>query len=310
MPLTYDVHTHIGADLGFLLRGWWPYASTAQDLLERMNANGIDRAVCFPFCLSTAYDPYAFVEKDAIQLLPGRFPYDKENPLLIQEIEWIDLDRRLRVLAMVDPSRAVAQQLAALERMADRIAGLKIQATVIQSFVKDFLDLGRPIMELAEAKRWPVLIHTSYNKDDCWSQSSDCLKVAQAFPKARFNLAHSLRFDLAMLKEAARTPNVWVDCSAHLIHCEGTVNDMGFTAPRGERVDADYSRPDQVLLAIHDLLGSRYMWGSDNPFMSWCDDGMRMVQTYAAEVNAVRMLPPRVQHDLLTVGPESWLLDR
>ena len=31
--LLYDVHTHVGADQGFLLRGWWPYASTTTDLL-------------------------------------------------------------------------------------------------------------------------------------------------------------------------------------------------------------------------------------------------------------------------------------
>jgi hypothetical protein len=44
MATLYDVHTHIGLDQGFFLRGWWPYAATAQDLLERMDAHGIARA--------------------------------------------------------------------------------------------------------------------------------------------------------------------------------------------------------------------------------------------------------------------------
>ena len=43
-----DVHTHVGIDPGFYQRGWWPYASTAQDLLTHMDAAGIERAVCFP----------------------------------------------------------------------------------------------------------------------------------------------------------------------------------------------------------------------------------------------------------------------
>jgi len=50
MPIAYyDVHTHVGIELAFMLRGWWPYAATARDLLERMDAGGIAQAVCFPF---------------------------------------------------------------------------------------------------------------------------------------------------------------------------------------------------------------------------------------------------------------------
>src|SRR5438309_1268650 len=37
----YDVHTHVGLEPGFYLRGWWPYAATATDLLAQMDANGI-----------------------------------------------------------------------------------------------------------------------------------------------------------------------------------------------------------------------------------------------------------------------------
>src|SRR5438094_5134564 len=83
----YDVHTHVGLDTGFLLRGWWPYAATARDLIEQMDRHGVERAVCFPFTLPSAFDPYAFADRNEVTLLLGRFPFDRENPLLAKEIE-------------------------------------------------------------------------------------------------------------------------------------------------------------------------------------------------------------------------------
>src|SRR3954447_5477839 len=90
MSLRYDVHTHVGLDAGFYLRGWWPYAATAGDLLSHMDAHGIGKAVCFPFTLPSAFDAYAFAEGGRVELLPGRFPFDRENRLLVQEVERID----------------------------------------------------------------------------------------------------------------------------------------------------------------------------------------------------------------------------
>ena len=96
----YDVHTHVGLDLGFLLRGWWPYAATARDLIERMDANGISRAVCFPFTLPSAFDPYAFAEQKRVELLPNRAPFDRENALLADELARVDSEKRLIQFAM------------------------------------------------------------------------------------------------------------------------------------------------------------------------------------------------------------------
>src|SRR4051794_18441776 len=100
MALTYDVHTHVGLDAGFFLRGWWPYASTAADLLQQMDRHGIARAVCFPFTLPSAFDPYAFAERNELALLPGRFPFDRENPLLHQEITRLGVGERFLQFAM------------------------------------------------------------------------------------------------------------------------------------------------------------------------------------------------------------------
>src|SRR5688500_87888 len=128
--MNYDVHTHIGLDTGFYLRGWWPYASTTAELLAQMDAHGIDRAVCFPFTLPSAFDPDAFAERNEIELRPERFPFDRENALLAREIERIDSGGRLVQFAMFDPSREIERQDAATRALiaAGQVGGRKTQA--------------------------------------------------------------------------------------------------------------------------------------------------------------------------------------
>src|SRR3954452_10248252 len=128
--MLYDVHTHVGLEPGFYLRGWWPYASTAQDLLAHMSANGIGRAVCFPFTLPSAFDTYAFTDRNAVELLPNRFPFDRENQMLATELQRVDSQKRLLFFAMFDPSRKIPDQLQSLEILRPHIRGLKTQSTV------------------------------------------------------------------------------------------------------------------------------------------------------------------------------------
>jgi len=309
----YDVHTHVGIDQGFFLRGWWPYAATAQDLLQHMDAHGVDRAVCFPFCLSSGYDSQAFAHEQRVALLPGRTPYDPDNALLAQELDRIDPrgpSQRLFMLAMFDPSREVPGQVRSLEKLIGRIAGLKVQGTVIESPVAALLKVGKPIMELASAYKFPVLMHTSIIPTDTWSQTADCLRVAEAYPEARFNLAHSLRMHVPSLRRAAQIGNVWVDCSAHLAHCQLARLNSPVVAARHERIDADFTRPDQVLVAIHQILGPRLLWGSDNPYMSWCDDTMKLMYSYRDETDVLHALPPAVQGSIAGTAPEAWLFGK
>jgi len=303
----YDCHTHVGIDTGFYFRGWWPYGATVQDLLGHMGSNGIERAVCFPFVLASAFDPEAFAREGRVRLQPGRVPYDRENLLLLQECERLDPDRRLSVFAMFDPARRVEEQVAALERISGRIAGLKAQTTVLQSPILTLVDGGRGLLEFAERQDLPVLLHTSINPQDQWAQASDCLQVARAFPKVRFCLAHSLRFDAESLQGAAETPNVWVDCSAHLVHARLARENHPAVAPPGRRVEADFADPPLVLRKIHALLGGRYVWGSDNPFMSWCDDTIGAVYSYREEAEVLHALPAEVKEDMASTATRAWL---
>src|SRR5688500_4070509 len=271
MGEVYDVHTHVGCDSGFYLRGWWPYAATAQDLLAHMDAHGIDRAVCFPFTLPSAFDVPAFVRDGAVKLLPNRFPFDRENDLLAAELTRIDTAARLLQFVMFDPARDVSKQLAAIDGLRT-VKGLKTQTTILRSPIRALLDEGRYLMLFAQARNLPVLIHTAVHPQDEWAQVRDCLAVAEAFPAVRFNLAHSLRFDREYLSRAAQTSNVWVDCSAHLIHCQIARNNGPAVAPAGQRDDADYSNPADVLVAIHEFFVGRSIWCADITFMIWVAD--------------------------------------
>jgi hypothetical protein len=307
MSLIYDVHTHVGLDAGFYLRGWWPYAATAQNLLEQMDACRIDRAVCFPFTLPSAFDPYAFAATGEIKLLPNRVPFDRENALLRQEIDRLDKDKRLLQFAMFDPARCVSEQVRLIEPLIGRIAGLKAQTTVLESNIRALLDSGRLLMDLAVRHNLPVLLHTSIAPADKWAQVADCLDVARAFPGVRFNLAHSLRFHAQHLRTAAKMPNVWVDCSALLVHCQLARDNSPAVAIKSDRLDADYTQPARVLSTLHDVLAGRCLWGSDNPYMSWCSDAMRVIYSYKEEAAVLHAQLADVRRSVATDASEAWL---
>jgi predicted TIM-barrel fold metal-dependent hydrolase len=304
----FDVHTHVGCDPGFMLRGWWPYAATTRDLLVQMDAHGISRAVCFPFTLPSAFDPFAFADRGEVKLVDGRTPFDRENARLVEEVERIDTQRRLLPFAMFDPSRRVPEQLANLQKLDGKVRGLKTQTTILQSPIRALLDHGRDLMAFAQQNDLPVLFHTSLN--DPWAQVADCLDVAAAYPKVRFNLAHSLRWLKRGLERAREMANVWVDCSAHLNHCWLARQPQIKWVPQGsDRVDADYSNPTAVLETVHHFLGGRgkYIWGSDHPYQSWCDDNLKLLFTYEEEANVFHALPDDAKRWMGHDGPRAWL---
>jgi hypothetical protein len=309
-PPVFDVHSHVGLDQAFWMAGWWPYAATAQDLLERMEANGIDRAVCFPFGIPSAFDSQIYGRSRNLELIANRIPFDPENRLLVREVECIDGQGRLLPFAMFDPGRKGPEQLKCLDSLVSSIRGLKTQTTVLRSPIRALLEEASDIMAFAAEHDLPVVIHTALLPADSWAQVRDCLAVAEAYPTVRFDLAHSLRFHAGYLRLAAQLPNVWVDCSAHLVHCHLARNDSPAIAPPAERVQADYSKPASVLEAIFDLLGQSYMWGSDNPFMSWCDDKSHFVCTYEQEVQALHLASSHVVQSMTRNAPLAWLTGR
>jgi predicted TIM-barrel fold metal-dependent hydrolase len=220
-------------------------------------------------------------------------------------VERLGSNDRLLVFAMFDPGREIERQLSNLESLRGRIAGLKSQTTILRSPVRALRDEAAGLMHFAADHDLPVVLHTSVN--DPWAQASDCLEVAAAHPKVRFNLAHSLRFDRPLLERAGQMSNVWVDCSAHIIHCQLARSNSAAVAEASRRVACNYDDPAAVLVEIESILRGRYLWGSDNPYMSWRDDKLALISSYAREATVLHALPAAVRDRMARRAPRYWL---
>jgi len=304
---TTDCHTHVGVDASFYLAGWLPYAANAHDLLVHMADAGIDRAVCFPCPTPSAFDPWAFAERRELRRLPGKVPYAKENSVLISELAKVDIERQLLPFAMFDPGRDVEAQVKHLETLTDDLKGLKSQPSLLHSPVRSLLGPSKVLLEFAAEHDLPVVLHTSIAPEDAWSQTFDCLEVASVHPRVRFSLAHSLRFHLPSLHLAAQLENVWVDCSAHILHCELAAANSPVVAVATERPDVDYTNPAEVLTAVNDLLDGKYLWGSDSPYQSWSDDDFSSIHRYSDEAAVLGQIADQVRDSMLRTGPHQWL---
>ncbi len=307
-----DVHTHVGVDILFYLRGYFPYCQDWPTLLLKGETAGISRFVVFPAVSHLALN--------VAELREGRVtheggiesvPYALENRRLMIEIvrRFPERAHAAFPLWMIDPSRSQAAQVEALRRLNEEFpcSGLKIQATVIQSYIKDLLGPGSCLLDLAEERNWPVLIHTSVHPDDPWSQVADILDVVRARPRLRFNLAHSCRFDRPALDEIAELPNAWFDCSAHRIHCQTAVMNSPSIAVKERRFETDYRDPVKVLADLAEAYPHKLMWGSDAPFDSYVDDDFTLHSSYKEEADALHALGETVKSRIAIANSLDFL---
>ena len=184
----------------------------------------------FPFVLNLSFDIPALRRGEIVYGGLEKVPYAFENRRLLREIHELfpEEGRHCLPFVMLDPMREQAGQIAALRQLRTEYPfyGLKLQTTMIQSFIKSLAGPGRGFIELAAEWDIPFLIHSSIGPDDPWAQASDILDIAEQFPHVRFSLAHSCRYDKPSLDRVNALPNTWFDCSAHCIHCDGAVDDM------------------------------------------------------------------------------------
>ena len=74
----------------------------------------------------------------------------------------------------------------------------------------------------------------------------------------------------------------------------------------GRRV-ADYGVRQGCWSGLMPLIPGRYMWGSDNPYMSWCDEEMAYVRSYGDEAKVLWALPEAVRMRMAHSAPRRWL---
>src|SRR3954469_13490703 len=268
-----DCHNHVGADLMFYLRGDFPYAQHLVAMTDEGGALGVDRWIVFPFVINLSLDIPALRRGEIVYGGLEKVPYAFENRRLMKEIYELFPEQGKRCLpfAMLDPMREQAGQIAELRKLREdyRFYGLKLQTTMLQSFIKTLGEEGRGFVELAAEWYIPFIIHSSVGPDDPWAQAHDILDVAEKFPHVRFCLAHSCRYDKECLDRVQALPNTWFDCSAHCIHCDGALRDLPYIAAQERRFETDYTNPARVIGDLAAAYPSKFIWGSDSPYYSY-----------------------------------------
>jgi predicted TIM-barrel fold metal-dependent hydrolase len=245
-----DGHSHVGVSLSMFLSGCYPYCQSAQTLLDLMDANDVDCAITFPYGESAYFDIRKYL--DTKRRVPRRppltpAPFIPENRLLCEEIYEKVPGAAGRILPSlcIDPGRRVREQVKEIERLIEEypVYGFKVSGIFVQSSHLHLLRRGAAFMRLAEDLNLPVQFHSTAYAGDKYSHSSINLKVARAYPKVRFCMAHCLGFDKPHLDEANNLPNVWVDSAALKIQVEA--NDI--IAPASRRFPTDYADYRTVL---------------------------------------------------------------
>jgi len=312
-----DCHNHVGADLMFYLHGDFPYAQHLVTMTSEGRALGVDRWLVWPFVVPIAFKIEALKRGEIVFDGTGleQVPYAFENRRLLREIYELFPDEGKDCLpfVMLDPMREQAAQIKELRKLRGEynFYGLKIQTTMIQSFIKSLGEAGSGFLELAAEWDIPFVIHSSVAESDPWAQASDILDIAEANPQVRFNLAHSCRYDKECLDRVNALPNAWFDCSAHCIHCEGAVKDLPYIAPRARRFDTDYTNPARVIADLAAAYPTKFLWGSDSPFYSYAAEIngqiVRLISTYEREVAALKAQPPEVLARIADHNTRAWL---
>ena len=306
-----DAHTHVGVDLLFYLQGNSPYGQSWAGLVAEGSGLGIDRFVVFPMPTHLGVNTEALRHGEITgQNSWETVPYAFENQRMMVEISrHSGVGERALPFWMFDPMREPKRQCEALRALYEEFpcAGLKVQATIIQSPVSHLWGEGGCILDLAEEKNWPILFHTSVHPEDPWSQVSDILAIAESRPRLRFNLAHSCRFDRLALDRIAELPNAWFDCSAHGIHCRLATEDHPAVASPSRRFDSDYASPVRVLADLAAAYPDKLLWGSDAPFYSYCDNNIQSVSSYAAEMAMLRAQSDEVIARIASANTTTFL---
>ena len=310
--MTIDNHVHIGVEPLFYLKGWFPYCLDFERLLGEAKDSGVDSWVVFPFVSYMALDQAALRQaRIEISHEGDSIPYRFENNRLLNELRRMKapLRERFRPFLIADPGRHASAQVRDREDLAKthRVHGIKIQATVIQSPITSLLAKARCMLDFAEERNLPFLIHSSISPSDAWSQCADILRVAEARPNIRFVLAHSCRFHDESLRRVAALPNTWFDCSAHVIHCQSVIQGLANVAVKKELFPSDYSSPETVLADLASAFPDKLIWGSDAPFYSYEDDNLQLVSSYNREVEVLNSLDPAVRDAVAHRNTLAWL---
>jgi predicted TIM-barrel fold metal-dependent hydrolase len=321
-----DAHAHVGVSLKAYAQGEYPYAQTVEGLAYRMRACGVDAAVVFPFTPELHFDlsktPTGELVATDTPVSPA--PYVAENRALMREVfdYCPELSDRFLPFVSVDPARSVAAQVDELNALADEypVYGIKINPVLCQSKVGALLDAGAPLLDFAEARGLPLLIHTNPFETDAWSSTADVFRIIEARPGLRYCLAHCILFHRDYLERAGAADNIWVDTAAMKIQVELMTQlfASGEVSP-GDCIDADYTDHCAVMRTLCDTYPDTIIWGTDSPAYAYiCHrkqaDGVyydfKLKATYEDEAAALNALDTGLRATVGTANTLDFIFGR
>lgn len=271
-----DVHAHVGLSLKAYAASEYPYAQSLEGLHYRQRANGVDRSVVFTYTPELHFDLPTLLREGRMTPArepPSPAPYALENRLLFTELFHFcpELADRFLPFVCIDPVRMIQEQRAALEELAAEytVYGVKVSPVLCQSKLAGLLGPGEALLDFAEERGLPVLLHVTVDPQEEFSQAADAFRVAEARPGLRFCLAHCIGLHREFLERADALPNVWVDTSALKIQVEAAHRGERFMAPSAQRFAWNYADHLSVMRSLVDRFPDTILWGSDSPFYSY-----------------------------------------
>jgi hypothetical protein len=284
----------------------FPCAQTVEGLYYRQISSGVDVNVVFPLAPELYFDLATLLKTG--EAVPAEnplspVPYAVENKQMMSEVFRFcpEFQDRFITFVSADPGRDIAGQIEALTALEEEypIYGIKISPVLCQSPVAELLGASKDLVEFALERNIPMLIHSTVDPNERYSQVSDILRVAETYPNLRVCLAHCAGFDREYLELADSMPNVWVDTSALKIQVQMTHELSPLMAPPDRRLEADYSDHISVIQTLTDAFPNTILWGSDSPAYSYIclrqqADGVfyefRLKANYEDEVAALEAL--------------------
>lgn len=153
MSLVIDAHNHLGDRPGA--------RQTGAELVAKLDAAGVDKAVVFPFVEGNFTNDFV---KNAFDEFPDRLiPYCAVNPW---ELDAVDVTRQ-----------CIAEW---------GFKGLKLHPTINGFHLADN-DLVGPLFQLAEELDFPIIVHGA---SDLFNSPPEFALMAQRYPRVSLMMAH------------------------------------------------------------------------------------------------------------------------
>ncbi len=303
-----DCHSHLGVMIKSFVNREYPYAQTAEGLYYRQISSGVDVNIVFPWAPELYCDLPRLLKGHNV--VPGEnplfpVPYVIENEQIMTEVYRFCPEYHGRFITFVsaDPGHEVAGQIEALQKLEKNypIYGIKISPVFCQSPITRLLDKGHALVDFVLKRNIPMLIHSTVDPQESYSQVSDILTVARAYPDLRICIAHGAGFDREYLACADQMPNVWVDTSALKIQVELALTTSLMATPE-RRFEADYTNHLSVMQKLVEAFPDTILWGSDSPAYAYiCRrkqaqgiyQEFRLKANYEDEKAALDILPPK-----------------